>query len=136
MAAVQKELEERDEALKHLRAHLQRAQDRMKYFAYEKRIESSFSVGEWVFLKLRPHRQQSVVSRINAKLEARYYGPFQIVERIGAVAYKLRLPEGSRVHPVFHVSLLKRAIGDMQWIVNCPMKLKGVVWSSLCQKEF
>ncbi|KAI5413195.1 hypothetical protein KIW84_057704 [Lathyrus oleraceus] len=59
-----------------------------------------------------PFEQQSVVSRINAKLAARYHGPFQIVERMEVVAYKLRLPEGSQVHPVFHVSLLKRAIGD------------------------
>lgn len=47
--------------------------------------------------------------RRNLKLTARYYGPFQIVVRIGRVMFKLQLPEGSKVHLVFHVSLLKKS---------------------------
>ncbi|MCI04771.1 Ty-3/Gypsy retrotransposon polyprotein, partial [Trifolium medium] len=97
VAAVQKELMDRDEALKQLRDQLLRAQDRMKQLADKKRCDRSFEVGEWVFVKLRAHRQQSVVCRINAKLAARYYGPYPVVARIGAVAYQLKLPEGSRV---------------------------------------
>jgi len=73
--AVQREITERDEALKQLQTHLARAQERMKLLADNKRTERNFDVGDCVFLKLRPHRQHLVVSRINPKLAARYYGP-------------------------------------------------------------
>jgi hypothetical protein len=97
----------------------------MKQQADKRRSDKSFDIGEWVFVKLRPHRQQSIVSRINAKLAARYFGPYPVVERIGAVAYKLRLPDGSRVHPVFHVSLLKKAVGSYQEEEPLPDCLDG-----------
>ncbi|GAU42300.1 hypothetical protein TSUD_136860 [Trifolium subterraneum] len=110
--AVQRDLLDRDEAIRQLKAQLLRAQEKMKSQADKKRVDRSFICGEWVFVKLRAHRQHSVVTRINAKLAARYYGPYPVIERIGAVAYKLKLPEESRVHPVFHVSLLKKAVGN------------------------
>jgi hypothetical protein len=103
----------------------------MKSQADSHRKDRSFEIGEWVFVKLRAHRQQSVVTRIHAKLAARYYGPYPIIDRIGAVAYKLRLPEGSKVHPVFHVSLLKKAIGNYQEEEPLPTNLEGEAVSAL-----
>ncbi|KAF3623801.1 hypothetical protein FXO37_31675 [Capsicum annuum] len=69
-------------------------------------------VGDFVFLKLQPYRQTSIVLRRNLKLSSKYYGPFKVIERVGQVAYKLDLPIDSKVHPVFHVLLLKRKVGN------------------------
>jgi hypothetical protein len=96
----------------------------MASYANRKRRDLSFVVGEWVFLKLRPHRQQSLVKRISQKMSVRFYGPFQIAEKIGAVAYRLKLPSDSKIHPVFHVSLLKKAVGNYHVQGELPKELE------------
>ena len=53
----------------------------------------------------------SVALRKNLKLSPRFFGPFQIIQRVGEVAYKLKLPETSKIHPMFHVSNLKQSLG-------------------------
>jgi hypothetical protein len=45
-------------------------------------------------------------------LSPKYYGPYKVLQKIGTMAYKLELPTSSRVRPVFHVSCLKKVIGD------------------------
>ncbi|XP_071739571.1 uncharacterized protein [Rutidosis leptorrhynchoides] len=82
--------------------------------ANKHRQDIQFEVGEWVYVRLRIYRQVTVAARHSHKLSKRYFGPFKILRRIGKVAYQLKLPTTSRIHPVFHVSLLRRCHGDPQ----------------------
>jgi len=104
-------LEDRNQMLDELQFQLNRAQNKMKQSADKKRREVVFEIGDFVYLKLHPYRMKSLATIPNQKLAARFYGTFEVFERVGAVAYKLSLPETSKIHPVFHVSLLKQSIG-------------------------
>jgi len=99
----------RNQMLDELRFQLQRVQNRMKTYADHKRREE-FYEGEHVYLKLQPYRMKTLARRINQKLSARFYSPYEVLEKIGQVVYKLKLPQNTRVHPVFHVSLLKKCV--------------------------
>ena len=95
------ELRDRDKALQQLKLHLAKAQEQVKQATNSHRWEVTFEVGDWVYLRLHPHKQNSAVQRINKKLAPRYYEPFQIEERNGPMAYKLGLPVASKVHQYF-----------------------------------
>lgn len=95
----------------------------MKNAADFKRMEISFKIGEQVFLKLQPYRQSSLARRPCEKLAARVYGPFQIVQKVGKVAYKLEFPPYCKIHPIFHVSQLKRCVGTTPVFPTIPEQL-------------
>jgi len=90
-----------------LREQLAQAQLRMKQKADRHRSDLEFQVGDQVLLKLQPYAQSSLVNRPFPKLAFKYYGPFFVLEHVGATAYKLELPSDSLIHPTFHVSQLK-----------------------------
>lgn len=93
-----------------IRQQLLRAQQRMKAQADKNRTERVFQVNDLVYLKLQPYIQQSVEARGNQKLAFRFFGPYKILKRVGEVAYKLELPSSSQVHPVVHVSQLRKHV--------------------------
>lgn len=118
-------LRDRDAALQLLKEHLHRAQQLMKERADQSRREVELAVGDWVYVKLRPYRQKTLARRLNEKLSARFYGPFEITERIGQVAYKLKLPDDAKIHPTFHVSQLKKTIGEVKESLPLPTQLSS-----------
>jgi hypothetical protein len=111
---LQQWLAERELMHSLVRLHLRRAQDRMRRQANKHRSECSFDVGDLFFLKIQPYVQASVARRVHHKLSFKFFGPYCIPEKIGAVAYKLDLPSTASVHPIFHVSQLKCSLGGNQ----------------------
>jgi hypothetical protein len=81
--------------------------ERMKIYADRNREDRVFQVGQQVLLRLQPYVQSSLVNRPYPKLAYKFYGPFTVLEWVGAAAYKLDLPADSKIHNVFHVSQLK-----------------------------
>ncbi|XP_070011785.1 uncharacterized protein [Nicotiana sylvestris] len=105
---VDRSLAAREAIIQLLKFHLARAQQKMKDMTNNRRFDRSFVVGDWIYLKLQSYRKISVASRLFNKLAAKYFGPFPITAKVGAVAYRLLLPTDVLIHPTFHMSQLKK----------------------------
>ena len=91
--------------------NLKAAPNRQKIYADKHRVNRDFNVGYHVYLRVR-EKKSSLKLGICAKLSPRYCGPFEVLERIGPVAYRLSLPASTRAHNVFHVFFLKKYVHD------------------------
>ena len=95
-----------------IQQHLKTAQSRQKSYADVRRRDLEFQVNDWVFLKVSPMKGVMRFGR-KGKLSPRYVGPYKVIRRVGRVTYEVELPqELAAVHPVFHVSMLRKCLGD------------------------
>ncbi|GKC62472.1 putative reverse transcriptase domain-containing protein [Tanacetum coccineum] len=96
-----------------IKEKLKAARDRQKSYVDNRRKPLEFEVGDQVLLRVSPWKGVMCFGK-KCKLAPRYVGPFEILERIGLVAYRLRLPkELSEVHDTFYVSNLKKYLADV-----------------------
>ena len=101
-----------------IKYNLKASQDRKKRYADRNKFFKYFKVGEHVFSKVKEKRSFLKLGRF-PKLVARYCGPFEILEKIGPIAYILALPASMRVHIAFHVSLLRKYVPNPNHIIDC-----------------
>ncbi|GJZ21606.1 putative reverse transcriptase domain-containing protein, partial [Tanacetum coccineum] len=105
-------VQETTEKIIQIKERLKTARSRQKSYADKRRKPLEFKVGDRVLLKVSPWKGVVRFGK-KGKLAPRYVGPFEIVERVGKVAYRLKLPqELSCVHDTFHVSNLKKCLAE------------------------
>ncbi|WVZ18092.1 hypothetical protein V8G54_005414 [Vigna mungo] len=125
-------LTSREEILSCLKDNLLKAQTRIKKLADSKSIDLNFEVRSWVYLKLQSYRQVSVSGHKYHKLVKHFHGPYKVLKRIGPVTYEIELSLQSKIHNIFHYSMLKRHEGfvppsidhlPLEFVENNPLSL-------------
>ena len=100
-----------------IRERLKVANDGQKSYADMKRKDIRNEIGEKVFLKVSPWKKVMRFGK-KGKLSPRFIGPYEVIEKVGPVAYILALPpELEKIHSVFHVSMLRRYRSDPSHVV-------------------
>lgn len=111
-------LTETNEQIRKIKDHLRKVQDRQKKYADQHRREAEFRVGDRVYLKVTPLKGV-IRFGMRGKLMPRYVGPFEVLNRVGPIAYELALPPHmAGIHNVFHISMLRKCIPDATRIVE------------------
>ncbi|KAK9083739.1 hypothetical protein Scep_030210 [Stephania cephalantha] len=106
------------EKVRVIRHRSQAAHDRQNKYVNKYHDELSYEVDDWVYLKVSPCKGHQRFW-IKGKLASRFIGPFQIVRRVGEVAYQLRLSNQlAGVHDVFHISMLRLARSRLRSMVD------------------
>ena len=111
-------IQEIEEKVKMIRERLKVSTDRQKSYADMKRKDVRYEIGEKLFLKVSPWKKVMRFGR-KGKLSPRFIGPYEVIEKVGPVAYRLALPtELENIHNVFHVSMLRRYRSDPSHVVS------------------
>lgn len=110
--------------MKVIQEKLKIAQSRQKSYVDKRRKDLEFEEGDHVFLRVSPWKGVMRFGK-KGKLSPRYIGPFEILERVGATAYRLALPPSlSQLHDVFHVSMLRKYVPDPSHVLTAqPIEL-------------
>ena len=110
-------IQETEEKVKMIRERLKVATDRQKSYAYMKRKDIRYEIGEKVFLKVFLWKKVMRFEK-KGKLSPRFVGPYEVIKKLRPVAYKLALPPDlKKIHNVFHVSMLRRYRSDPSHVV-------------------
>ncbi|XP_047261806.1 uncharacterized protein LOC124895417 [Capsicum annuum] len=112
LETVDRSLQDREATLRALKSHLEIAQGRMKVQVDRRRTDRTYAVCDQVYVKLQPYQQISLKDHSFQKLSENFYGPFSIIAKVGLIVYTLALPPHQNIHPTFHISQLKKRIGD------------------------
>jgi len=100
---------------------MKNAHNRMKQQVDKHKSDRTFEIGDMMYVKLHPYRQTYVAFQKNAKLALKYFGPFQIDDKMGTMAYKLQFLFHSKIHNVFHVLQLKRYVEEVGTSISIPV---------------
>ena len=111
-------IRETNEAVEKIRKRILATQSRQKHYSDPQRRKLEFNNGDNVFLNVAPMKGIKRFGK-KGKLSPRYVGPFEILDKVGDVAYRLALPPSlSNVHNVSHVSMLRRYISNPSHVLN------------------
>ena len=106
------------EIVRQIRVRMKEAQDRQKSYADVRRTDLQFQTGDKVFLKVSPSKGITRFG-VKGKLKPRFIGPYEILEEVGPVAYRLALPPNlGNEHNVFHVSQLRKYVFDPKHVIH------------------
>ena len=111
-------IQKTEEKVKMIRERLKVANNRQKSYADMKRKDIRYEIGEKVFLKVSLWKKVMRFGK-KGKLSPRFIGPYEVIEKVGPMAYRLALPPDlEKIRNVFHVSMLRRYRSDPSHVVS------------------